>query len=212
MPFNHNIDEPGQFYREMKELQNTTRDIARELARKYSTMTHEELDTLESILVPKKYAKGEMILKEGEVCESIYYIDKGLIRQFYYKNDKELTEHIGADGEIFMCIESLFKEEPTKLQVEALEPSVIYLIPKHKLEQVALHNVNIQILYRKILEESLIISQVHADLLRFETAQNRYKRLCKMMPQVVLRAPLVYIASYLQMTPETLSRVRAQSI
>lgn len=196
----------------MKELLNTTRDIARELARKYSTMTHEELDTLESILVPKKYAKGEMILKEGEVCESIYYIDKGLIRQYYYKNDKELTEHIGADGEIFMCIESLFKEEPTKLQVEALEPSVIYLIPKHKLEQVALHNVNIQILYRKILEESLIISQVHADLLRFETAQNRYKRLCKMMPQVVLRAPLVYIASYLQMTPETLSRVRAQSI
>ena len=196
----------------MKELLNTTRDIARELARKYSTMTHEELDTLESILVPKKYAKGEMILKEGEVCESIYYIDKGLIRQFYYKNDKELTEHIGADGEIFMCIESLFKEEPTKLQVEALEPSVIYLIPKHKLEQVALHNVNIQILYRKIFEESLIISQVHADLLRFETAQNRYKRLCKMKPQVVLRAPLVYIASYLQMTPETLSRVRAQSI
>ena len=196
----------------MKELQNTTRDIARELARKYSTMTHEELDTLESILVPKKYAKGEMILKEGEVCEAIYYIDKGLIRQFYYKNDKELTEHIRADGDIFMCIESLFKEEPTKLQVEALEPTIVYLIPKHRLEQVALHNVNIQILYRKILEESLIISQVHADLLRFETAQNRYQRLCKMKPQVVLRAPLVYIASYLQMTPETLSRVRAQSI
>jgi CRP-like cAMP-binding protein len=196
----------------MKELQNTTRDIARELARKYSTMTHEELDTLESILIPKKYAKGEMILKEGEVCEAIYYIDKGLIRQFYYKNDKELTEHIGSDGEIFMCIESLFKEEPTKLQVEALEPTIVYLIPKHRLEQVALHNVNIQILYRKILEESLIISQVHADLLRFETAQNRYQRLCKMKPQVVLRAPLVYIASYLQMTPETLSRVRAQSI
>lgn len=201
-----------RFYREMKELQNTTRDIARELARKYSTMTHEELDTLESILIPRKYAKGEMILKEGEVCENIYYIDKGLIRQFYYKNNKELTEHIGADGEIFMCIESLFKEEPTSLQAEAIEASTIYLIPKHRLEQVALHNVNIQILYRKILEESLIISQQHADLLRFETAQNRYLRLCKMSPQVVLRAPLVYIASYLQMTPETLSRVRAASV
>lgn len=193
----------------MKDLQNTTRDIARELARKYSTMTHEELDTLESILVPKKFAKGEMILKEGDVCENIYYIDKGLVRQFYYKNEKELTEHIGAEGEIFMCIESLFREEPTKLQVEALEPCQLYLIPKHRLEQVALHNVNIQILYRKILEESLIVSQVHADLLRFETAQNRYLRLCKLKPQVVLRAPLVYIASYLQMTPETLSRVRS---
>jgi CRP-like cAMP-binding protein len=196
----------------MKDLQNTTRDIARELARKYSTMTHEELDTLESILVPKKFAKGEMILKEGDVCENIYYIDKGLVRQFYYKNEKELTEHIGAEGEIFMCIESLFREEPTKLQVEALEPCQLYLIPKHRLEQVALHNVNIQILYRKILEESLIVSQVHADLLRFETAQNRYLRLCKLKPQVVLRAPLVYIASYLQMTPETLSRVRSATV
>ena len=89
---------------------------------------------------------------------------------------------------------------------------MVYMLPKRRLEQVALHNVNIQILYRKILEESLIISQIHADLLRFETAQNRYLRLCKMKPQVVLRAPLVYIASYLQMTPETLSRVRASSL
>lgn len=196
----------------MKELQNSTRDIARELARRYSTMTHEELDILESILVPRKCAKGEIILKEGQICEDMYYIEKGLIRQFYIKKDKEVTEHLATEGGMIMCIESLFKEEPTKLQVEALEPSLLYALPKRKLEQVALHNVNIQILYRKILEESLIFSQVHADLVRFESAQDRYLRLCKLMPQVVLRAPLVYIASYLQMTPETLSRVRAASV
>lgn len=185
------------------------REIARELARKYSTMTHDELDVLESVLVPIKFAKGEMILSEGEICENIYYIEHGLIRQFYFKNGKQITEHLGEDHTIFMCIESLFREEPTKLQVEALEPTLVYALPKHRLEQVALHNVNIQILYRKILEESLIISQIHADLVRFETAQDRYKRMCKLSPQVILRAPLVYIASYLQMTPETLSRVRA---
>lgn len=189
-----------------------TRDIARELARKYSTMTHEELDVLESILVPMKFAKGEMILSEGEVCENIYYIERGLIRQFYFKNGKQIIEHLGEDRTIFMCIESLFREEPTKLQVEAIEPTTVYALPKRRLEQVALHNVNIQILYRKILEESLIISQVHADLVRFETAQDRYKKMCKLSPQVILRAPLVYIASYLQMTPETLSRVRAATL
>ncbi|MGP1559054.1 MAG: Crp/Fnr family transcriptional regulator [Prevotella intermedia] len=189
-----------------------TRDIARELARKYSTMTHEELDVLESILVPMKFAKSEMILSEGEVCENIYYIERGLIRQFYFKNGKQITEHLGEDRTIFMCIESLFREEPTKLQVEAIEPTTVYALPKRRLEQVALHNVNIQILYRKILEESLIISQVHADLVRFETAQDRYKKMCKLSPQVILRAPLVYIASYLQMTPETLSRVRAATL
>lgn len=196
----------------MKESISTTRDIARELARKYSTMTHDELDILESIIVPMRFAKGEKILGKGEVCENIYYLDKGLIRQYYYKNNKELTEHLGDDHSIFMCIESLFREEPTHLEVEALENSIIYALPKHRLEEVALHNVNIQILYRKILEESLIISQVHADLVRFETAQDRYKKMCKLSPQVVLRAPLVYIASYLQMTPETLSRVRSSTL
>lgn len=193
----------------MRRLPRNTRDVARELARKYSTMTHEELDILERILVPMKFAKGEMILREGEVCKHIYHIDRGLVRQFYYKADKELTEHIGIDNSIVMCIESLFREEPTYLQIEALEPTVIYALPKKRLEEVALHNVNIQILYRKILEESLILSQVHADLVRFETAYDRYMKMCRLMPQVVLRAPLIYIASYLQMTPETLSRVRA---
>lgn len=197
----------------MKETVGTNkRDIARELARRYSTMTHDELDILESILVPMKFAKGDMILKEGEVCRNIYFIDKGLVRQFYIKHGKEVTEHIGDDRSVFMCIESLFREVPTQLQVEALEPTVVYALPKDLLERVALHNVNIQILYRKILEESLILSQVHADLVRFETAQDRYRRMCKLCPQVVLRAPLVYIASYLQMTPETLSRVRASTL
>ena len=197
----------------MKELVGTnTRDIARELARRYSTMTHDELDVLESILVPIKYAKGEIALSEGEICKNLLYIDKGLMRQFYFKHGKEVTEHLAQDHTIVMCIESLFKEEPTKLQIEAIEPTVVYALPKADLERVAMHNVNIQILYRKILEESLIMSQVHADLVRFETAQDRYKKLCKLMPQVALRAPLVYIASYLQMTPETLSRVRASTL
>ena len=195
----------------MNDLRTITpkRDIARELARKYSTMTHDELDILESILEPVKYGKGEMILTEGEVCRGISYIEKGLVRQFYNKNGKEVTEHLGVDHTIFMCIESLFKEEPTRLQVEALEATLVYILPKSKLEAAAIRNVNIQLLYRKILEESLIQSQVHADLMRFETAPNKYKRLCELSPQVVLRAPLTYIASYLQMTPETLSRIRS---
>lgn len=195
----------------MPEFKNMplTRDIARELARKYSTMTHEELDVLESLLVPIKYGKGEKILQEGEICRNISYIERGLIRQFYFKNGKEVTEHLGVDHSIFMCIESLFKEEPTRLQVEALEPTLVYALPKARLEAAAMRNVNIQMLYRKILEESLIQSQIHADLVRFESAPNRYKRLCDLNPQVVLRSPLTYIANYLQMTPETLSRIRS---
>mgnify|MGYP002525369013 FL=1 len=190
----------------------TPRDVARELARRYSTMTHDELDVLESILVPMKFQKGEFIIKEGEICKNIYWVVKGLVRQFYFKNGKDLTEYMATENTICMCIESLFREKPTNLQIVALEPTIIYALPKAALEQQAIKNVNIQMLYRKILEESLIFSQIHADMLRFESAQDRYAKLVKRNPQLVLRAPLVYIASYLQMTPETLSRVRTSAL
>ena len=196
----------------MNNITITKRDIARELARRYSTMSHDELDLLESVLVPMKFQKGEIILGVGEVCSHIYWIQKGLVRLFYYKNGKELTEHMAVENNIVMSIESLFKEVPTQLQIVALEPTIIYAMPRSVLEQVAMKSVNIQILYRKILEESLIQSQVHADMLRFETAQDRYIKLVKRHPQLVLRSPLVYIASYLQMTPETLSRVRTSAL
>ena len=159
-----------------------------------------------------KFAKNELILKEGETCTNIYWVVKGLVRQFYYKNEKELTEYMATENSIVMCIESLFQEQPTRLQIKAIEPTVMIAMPKTDLEAVAMKSVNIQILYRKILEESLILSQHHADMLRFESAQDRYQKLVKDQPQLVLRAPLVYIASYLQMTPETLSRVRTAAL
>ena len=196
----------------MPNISITTRDVARELARRYSTMTHDELDMLESILVPMKFAKNEFILREGEISTNIFWIVKGLVRQFYFKNDKELTEYMATENNIVMCIESLFREQPTKLQIKAIEPTILIALPKAELEAVAMRSVNIQILYRKILEESLILSQHHADMLRFESAQDRYQKLVKNQPQLVLRAPLVYIASYLQMTPETLSRVRTATL
>lgn len=188
------------------------RDIARELARKYSTMTHEELSILESIIVFLKFKKGDKIISEGEFCTNIYWIVKGLVRQFYYKNGKEVTEHMAVENHIVMCIESLFKEEPSKQQIVALEPTTVIALPRMQLEQVAMRSVNIQILYRKILEESLIESQVYADLLRFESAPDRYARLVKTQPELVLRAPLVHVASLLQMSPETLSRVRTAQL
>ena len=175
-------------------------------------MAHAELDVLESIIVPMKFVKGQKILEAGDVCEHIYYLHQGLIRQYYIKNEKEMTSHIGVDGSMIISVESLFREKESQETIEALEPCYIYALPKKRLEEIALHNQNIQILYRKILEEALIESQVHADLVRFESAQDRYRRICKQMPKVVLRAPLVFIASYLQMTPETLSRVRSSTL
>ena len=111
-----------------------------------------------------------------------------------------------------MCIESLLKQEPTRLVAEALEPATVYLLPYDRLLKLSEDIREINIFYRKVLEFSLITSQIKADSWRFETARERYNLLMKTHPEVIKRAPLSHIASYLLMTPETLSRVRAGSL
>lgn len=188
------------------------RDVARELARIYKTLPTESLDRLSEILVPMKFAKGEQILQEGEICRYMYYVYKGFVRQYYFKAGKDLTEHFSYEGKMVICIESFFKQEPTRLLVEAQENTWIYGLPYMGLEELSKQDPEIAVFYRKILEVSLIDSQIKADLQRFESAQDRYKRLITTQPEIFRRAALNQIASFLQMTPETLSRVRAQII
>ena len=85
-------------------------------------------------------------------------------------------------------------------------------IPKDKIEKLSLEDAELGVWYRKVFEESLIESQIKADTLRFEPAHERYLKLMQMHPEILKRAPLVYIASLLQMSPETLSRVRSASL
>lgn len=187
----------------------TNIEIARKIAEVNCPLSRESVHALAEIVVCKKYRKGEIVLKAGEVCKAMLFIEKGLLRQFYYKYDKDLTEHIGYENGMIICIESYFKQEPTRLMVETLEPSVVWELPKAQIEELASKYDDIEQLYRKFIEHSLIESQIKADVLRFEPAHERYNKLLRLHPEILKRAPLVYIASLLQMTPETLSRVRS---
>ena len=184
------------------------KDIAREIARRYVTLSKDALDKFAEILVPLKFKRGETPVKEGDVCDSLYYIEKGLTRQYYVKNGKEVTENLEYEGGIVMCIESFFLQEPSRLVIETLEPSKIYAIPYNKLQELTRTSYEFCQLMFSFLEHSLILSQRKADTLRFESAKERYLRTLNDHPDLVRRAPLHYLASYLQMTPETLSRVR----
>lgn len=192
---------------------NSNIDIAKRLASSLDCqLTKESLKLLAEILVPEKYKKGERILNEGQVCNCLYFIDKGMTRQFYFKYDKDLTEHIGYEDAIIVCLESYFNEEPTRLMIETLEPTIAWKIDKNDIVHLASVNSEIGTLYRRIFEKSLITSQQKADTLRFEPANERYNKLMQQHPEILKRAPLIYIASLLQMTPETLSRVRSASL
>lgn len=191
----------------------TNLEAARQMsARFHCLMSKEAMHAFADILVSRKYKKGERILDEGDVCRGMLYIEKGMTRQFYFKYDKDLTEHIGYEGGMIMCLESLLKQEPTRLMIEALEPTIGWEINKLEMDALASKSMEIALLYRKIFEFSLIESQIKADILRFEPAHERYNKLLQLHPEILKRAPLVYVASLLQMTPETLSRVRSASL
>lgn len=191
----------------------TNLEAARQMsARFHCLMSKEAMHAFADILVSRKYRKGERILDEGDVCRGMLYIEKGMTRQFYFKYDKDLTEHIGYEGGMIMCLESLLKQEPTRLMIEALEPTIGWEINKLEMDALASKSTEIALLYRKFFEFSLIESQIKADTLRFEPAHERYNKLLQLHPEILKRAPLVYVASLLQMTPETLSRVRSASL
>ena len=170
----------------------------------------ENIRLFANIIQCKKYHKGDIIWGEGEVCNSLLYIEQGLLRQYYVKHGKNVTEHLSYEGSgVVWCIESYFHQTPTHLLMEALEPSVVWEIPRDLMEDISDKNCDIAYLSRRFFEDSLILSQVKADMLRFESAKERYSRLMQLFPEIVKRAPLTYIASYLQMSLETLSRVRS---
>ena len=202
-------------FRKFAETNKTTMNmdtaifIARRIAAQSILLSEEAAQKLASILIRTELKKGALFLSEGEVCTQLGYVYKGMVRQFYFKNKKELTEHFASEDNIFICIESFLRQRPANLLVEALENTVLYGIPHDPLLALCAEDYEIEVMYRRLLENSLILSQRKADFLRFETANERYARLLKEHPEIVQRAPLSHIASYLLMTPETLSRVRA---
>ncbi len=192
-------------------LNDMKKDVAREICRMLEVnLSPDHMRAFADILEPFELKKGRDLLKEGDVCNHMFYVLKGLVLQHYRKNDISVVEHISSEHGIVVCIESYFKKEPSRIVITALEPSVLFGIPREALRRLATHSFDFCDMIFKIYSQSLIISQRKADVLRFESAKERYLRTLKETPEIIRRAPLYYVASFLQMTPETLSRVRTQ--
>ena len=185
------------------------RDIAEMISDKCYKLSRLNREKLAMALVPFKLKKGEKLVDRGERCNYIYFIEKGIVRQYYFKYNKDLTEHFACEGEMVTCIESFWLKQPSQLMIETLENTASWGVSYDDWMTLTEESREIDMLYRHILETSLILSQRKADMLRFEPAHVRYNRLLESNPQILQRVPLVHIASYLQMTPETLSCVRS---
>lgn len=175
----------------------------------FAALMPEERKAVSDLLIPRKIHKNEMIVSEGQVCRYMVYVCRGLLRQFYFKNGREVTEHFTCEGNIAYCIESIFKNKPSRLMMQALENGDLCLIPYTALVELSWTYKGIADWLRHFLEDNLILHQVKADSWRFESAQERYERFLKEFPTVANRASVNDMASYLLMTPESLSRVRS---
>jgi len=153
--------------------------------------------------------RDHYLVREHAVCDYIYFIQKGVARIYYHKNEKEITEWIAMDEQFFLSITSFFQRIPSHLIIQTIEKSEVYGIHHNDFMSLADQYHDIEKLLRKMVTASLILSQIRMDSIQFETAHQRYDRLLRNSPQIVQRVPLSYIASFLGVTLETLSRIRS---
>ena len=153
--------------------------------------------------------KDHYLVREHTVSDYIYFIEKGIARIYYHKKGKEITEWIAMDEQFFLSITSFFERKPSHLIIQTIEPSEVYGIHHNDFMALAGQYHDVERLLRKMVTGSLILSQVRMDAIQFETAHQRYDRLLKNSPHIIQRVPLSYIASFLGVTLETLSRIRS---
>lgn len=154
--------------------------------------------------------KDHFLLREHTISDYIYFIQKGIARIYYHKNDKDITEWIAMDEQFFLSITSFFQRAPSHLIIQVIEPSEVYGIHHNDFMALADKYHDVERLLRKMVTLSLILSQIRMDSIQFESAQQRYDRLLKTSPEIIQRVPVSYVASFLGVTPETLSRIRSQ--
>jgi len=175
-------------------------------------LNENEQRLLSSIVIRIEAEKGEILLKEGDISPGVFWVESGMIRQFYLKDGRDITEHFACENSGAFCIKSTVNHEPTKLMIEALEKSTLRIISYNGMIALSEKYPVFNTFLRRVLELTLILSQDKADSLRFETANDRYERFLREYPEAAKRASINHIASYLLMSPETLSRVRSGTL
>jgi CRP-like cAMP-binding protein len=154
------------------------------------------------------YPKDVHFLREGQIADYIWFVESGSVRIYYKKEDREITEWLALDGQFFLSITSFFQRTPSKLLIHTLEPSVLWGIHHNDFMGLANSYHEIEKLLRKMVTGSLILSQERMESIQFETAHQRYQKLLQATPGIIQRVPMQYIASFLGITKETLSRIR----
>jgi CRP-like cAMP-binding protein len=154
--------------------------------------------------------KGAILVKEGEISDYLYYINEGAARSYYIRENREITVSFTLNGEFVTAMHSFITRKPSYEYIETLEKSKMLKMSYTNLNQCFQEYPELERSYRMILERYYIVLEEHQIFSKFKSAKERYLELMENRPKVIQKASVGQIASYLDMTIETLSRTRAK--
>lgn len=156
--------------------------------------------------------KGHLLVKEGQYADKAYYILEGAARAFYLKDGKDITDWFAFECEFISPIQSFFLNIPSPQYIETLAPTLLLEVKRDDVNRLSDLHQAFDRLGKTIVTRTLLKLQQRVISLQFESAQQKYDNLLAMTPDIEIRVPLTHIASYLGITLETLSRIRASKI
>ncbi len=159
-------------------------------------------------LTPVQLSKKKLLLKAGMVCQHLYFIKKGAVRGFLKNGQKEITTWITVDGEIVTSIAGLNVQLPSKEYIQAVEGTELLMMKFEDLDRLYNTFPEFNIVGRKLLQKYYHDAENRALVVRIPKAEQRYLHFIETQPHLANRIPLTYIASYLGLRLETLSKVR----
>ena len=141
-------------------------------------------------------------------CKTIYFINKGVARIYYFKDGIDITESFSFENNIIARVESLFTGKPSRKAIQILEDAEVVAINANQLFKLYDTFPEIERLFRKIFEAAYVETVNRIEGMQFHSAEERYNALLNEAPNVLMKVPLKYVASYLGITQVSLSRIR----
>ncbi len=178
-----------------------------------ANLTKYEKLSVEKYFKAKFLPKGELWIKEGQYCNQIAFINKGILRIFYNDQDgNETSCFFMPENNFISSYTSFLTLTPTKENIEVIEDVELLVINREDLEQLSNEVPKVQIWRRVIAENLFILLERRIAMLQSKTAQERYENMIKENGDIILKIPLQYTASFLGITPQHLSRLRKNAV